>query len=276
MNDRKTMKLCGVGGLLLAIVTLASLLVPQSAPALADPPTAAPTPFASAVVSISLPKPSVNAGEAFDVDVVLTIDKPTRATSLELSFDASKMEVTGIEEGAFYKQWAAANGASTMVQPDLSDLSKTVDNGQGHISLFGDALMGGPTNGPTGQGTLFTLHCKAKASGPANIAVTRARVYDAAQIKELGIRMYGGTKLQAGVVTIGGGPAQAQPTAVLVTAAPQVPTAAPRATIAPRTPVPYGGDSTGDSAGFPWEIIILVLAVIVLGAVAFVVLRRRK
>src|ERR1700730_7431941 len=72
------------------------------------------TPVVSAAGTNLVIKPSstsVNPGDSFQVDVVLTTDTPTRGVQFGLIYDASLVQIEHVTPGPFYTNWSDANGA---------------------------------------------------------------------------------------------------------------------------------------------------------------------
>ncbi len=113
-------------------------------------------------LSISIANRNVNAGETFTVDVRLETDTHCRGAQCALSFDPAQMKCDSVAEGSFFKDWATANGCSTLVVPQ-----PTIDNDQGQVSVVGIAVMGGSGGGVKGSGVLCTYHFTALADGTA-------------------------------------------------------------------------------------------------------------
>src|ERR1700737_3382300 len=71
------------------------------------------TPVVSAAGTNLVIKPSstsVNPGDSFRVDVVLTTDTPTRGVQFGLIYDASLVQIEQVTPGPFYTRWSDANG----------------------------------------------------------------------------------------------------------------------------------------------------------------------
>ena len=124
-------------------------------------------------VSLSLADRNVNAGETFTIEVRISTDTSCRGAQCALSFDPALMKCDSVAEGSFFKDWAAANGCSTLVVPQ-----PTIDNDQGHVSLIGIAVMGGSGGGVKGSGVLCTYHFTALADGTAAPTLSEVVVAD--------------------------------------------------------------------------------------------------
>src|ERR1700738_4078083 len=95
---------------------------------------------------------SVNPGDSFQVDVVLTTDTPTRGVQFGLMYDARLVQIEQVTPGLFYSRWSDANGGQgAAVMPFQPH------NEAGRLSTGAIALLGGPVDGPTGSGTVLSL-----------------------------------------------------------------------------------------------------------------------
>ena len=130
--------------------------------------------FASPTCTLSLStvNQTVNAGDSFDIMLNINISGgTTRTANCSLNYDPVKLQCTGVDLGAFYKDWAqqnSANGASVMILPTSP---VPVDNVNGNIqpglAIFGDYLGGGPT----GTGVVFIYHMKANSGATGTTSV---------------------------------------------------------------------------------------------------------
>ncbi|MDR3578023.1 MAG: cohesin domain-containing protein [Anaerolineaceae bacterium] len=258
-------------GTLLALSVLAGLLLSPKVPVLAQKATAIPTKMSNTTIGISPANPVVNPGDSFDVNVTIQSDTQSRAAQCQITFDPKQVEVTGVSEGTFYKQWASANGASTIMVPP----KPAIDNQKGTIALTGISLIGSPGNGPTGNGTLLIIHAKANpsANGTANFGLTNLEIDDTGDASGR-VQQLGGVKVQNGTVAIGSGAAAPnQPTAQAVAQ----PTAAD-SNSNPAVEPTIARISTSSSTGgdIPWIIILPAFGVVIIGAVVFTTTRKRK
>jgi hypothetical protein len=126
-----------IAALLVAAMMLGVLMRPPSG-VLANPGVS---------VSISPASLTVQPGQAFTVDVVVESDVAVRGVQGALTFDPAMLEAGDVTEGNYLKDWAEANGNSTLVFPEPK-----VDNGAGQISDIGIAVMGTNPGGVTGSG----------------------------------------------------------------------------------------------------------------------------
>jgi hypothetical protein len=72
------------------------------------------------------------------------------------------MKCDNAVEGTYFKDWANANGSSTMVVPQPS-----IDNSTGHVSDIGVAIMGTEEGGAEGSGVFCIYNFTALSDGVA-------------------------------------------------------------------------------------------------------------
>jgi hypothetical protein len=137
-------------------------------------PTACSESQSGTSVSIVMADREVKQGESFTVEVRISTDTPCRGAQCVLSFDPSLMRCDSVGEGEFFKGWATANGASTIMIPQ----SPNIDNALGHVPVTGIAIFGGGERGPKGSGVLFTYHFTALADGTASLTLSDVVVID--------------------------------------------------------------------------------------------------
>lgn len=135
--------------------------------------TSRPTIAANANINVS---PSVKlvaaVGETFTLDITIDSDKPVRGAQAGVKFDPAIMSCQSGTEGNFFKDWATANGGSTMLYPQ-----PVINNTTGTISTSAVIILGaktGPDNaagGPTQKGVFLTLNCTAKAVGVSAVTL---------------------------------------------------------------------------------------------------------
>ena len=153
--------------LLLAVVFMVALVGCRSVPATT-------TPAVSGVnVSISLVNPNVKSGDTFTVDVIINSDVILRGAQCALSFDPVLMRCDRVVEGNFFKDWAAANGSSTIVVPQ-----PVIDNEKGYVSDIGIAIMGTKEGGVKGSGVVCTYYFTAHADGVAKPTLSNVLLSD--------------------------------------------------------------------------------------------------
>ena len=230
-------------------------------------------------VSVSLDSSNVNAGDSFDVNVVVDTDVPIRGVQFALAFDPSLVQVASVDEGSFLKDWASGSGNQTLEFPQPQ-----IDNNVGHVTDIGIAVVGTGQGGASGHGVLATYHMTAKAGAKG---VSSLKLSDLVVSDAQAATIPGATSTD-GQVGIGG--AQVTP---LETTAPSSGT--PSSTAATTsatgktagttgTPVSAvkGATKTSGSSGssnglkLPWEAVGgMVGAVIVAGGVTVAVRKRR-
>jgi hypothetical protein len=287
-SKRKTI----VRNVTISLCTLISFLIlaiagPQG-PAAARPnaePTQRPTVASDTTVALTVPGKPVKPGNAFDVSVTIQTDTQTRGAQFELHFDPKLVEVTGFDEGDFYKKWAESVGARTIVVPEPE-----ADNAAGTLSSTSVAVLGAApgAGGAKGSGIVMTIHAKAKdgASGAAEFTLSGVIVADDGGPDGVHAVNLGGVKTQNGRVAIGGGDVQAvaQPTAEALPTATQAAKPTAVATIARRVPnatpdtnltaLESSGNDQGQG-GIPWVVVVPVVGLVGIGGAAFFLLRRR-
>jgi hypothetical protein len=158
---------------LVAIAVVATWGIPQLGQAQAVP-TPDPT-----IPSLTLVPPSgpVAPGAPFDLTVSFASPSITWGAQFGLAYDPTQLQVTGIDEGDYYRSWAQANGVSTLVVPGFA-----VDTQKGWVEPLAIALLAGPgTNGvalgrPGGAGVLATVHCVAGSGASGGTTITLQEV----------------------------------------------------------------------------------------------------
>jgi hypothetical protein len=122
-----------------------------------------PTP----AVQISPPVLHLEPGQTFELQVLVYDPKVTRGAQFGLSFNPTLLELTGVDAGTYYHDWARDHGASTMAIGDVQ-----IDASQGEATPFAVVILGGAPGGPTGPGLLATIRGRAKASVSGRAPVT--------------------------------------------------------------------------------------------------------
>ena len=122
-------------------------------------------------VSVSPSSQAVANSASFTVDLAINTNQQSRGWQANVDFDATRMQCTGITEGGFLKDYALANGGST-----IQGSTPTIDNVNGHVTNISYAIMGAGTGGPTSTGTLCTLAFTAKASIDSFASITPSGV----------------------------------------------------------------------------------------------------
>jgi len=137
-------------------------------------PTACSESTSGTSVSIAMADREVKQDESFTVEVRIETDSLCRGAQCVLSFDPALMKCDSVVEGGFFKDWATANGASTMMIPQ----SPNIDNTLGRVPVIGIAIFGGGERGPEGSGVLFTYHFTALADGTAEPTLSDVVISD--------------------------------------------------------------------------------------------------
>ena len=236
--------------------------------------TPIPTLNANGMLEIVPSATAVKSGDTFDLAVKITIDVPTCDAQAGMTFDSNLVEITGVDEGDFYKNYADANGIQSIMVPNQA----VPDNANGTLPFTGVALIGGKC-GPTGSGSLYVVHLKAKKDGSAKFSLTDIIVQDdASHVKSKGVPMpvaYSGIQTRDLVVNIGGAAAPEQPTRPALVPTPvgnQLPTQEATAVL-----LPTQADSNGSGGtAFPWVIAIPVVGVVVIAGVIILTSRKPK
>lgn len=168
-----------------------------------------PTIAANAVLRVEPASITIEAGAAFTISVQLDTDKPSRGAQAGITFDPAVLQCDKVEEGTFFSAWAQSKGGSTSVFP-----SPACDNSAGKVSSGAVIILGGVTGpmaaagGPTGSGSVFIVHFKAKTRGssPLTLVDTEVSSDDLAHPRRLALTVRNGT------VTVGAATATPGPT----------------------------------------------------------------
>jgi len=112
-----------------------------------------------ATISVSLPNQTVNPGDSFDVNLVITNTTPVYMWQVDVIYDTSKLTYVSITEGTFLKN----NGTTNAMPPDMST--------PGTLAAICYAMTGSASAPATTNGALAKLRFTAKTgvSGVANI-----------------------------------------------------------------------------------------------------------
>lgn len=132
---------------------------------------------AKTTVSLAVDR-DIKQGDKFAVEVRISTDVACRGAQCVLTFDPALMKCDEVIEGNFFKDWAAANGGSTLLVP----LSPSIDNNRGRVPAAGAAgiaIMGGGQGGVQGEGVLLSYHFTALADGTAEPTLSDVVVIDA-------------------------------------------------------------------------------------------------
>ena len=124
-------------------------------------------------VSISPVDPTVKSGDNFTMDILIDSKVILRGAQCALVFDPALMKCDRVVEGTFFKNWADANGSSTVVIPQ-----PTIDNVTGNVSDIGIAIMGTKGGGAKGNGVFCTYHFTALADGVAKPTLSNVLLSD--------------------------------------------------------------------------------------------------
>ena len=130
---------------------------------------------------------TVHPGDNFDVHISITTNAQTRGFSFILNWDSSKVQCNSVDEGGFFKDFAAAHtGISRMVIPTPTfdntvgrlPAGTTVNDNQGILLMGGTGVSSSP--GPTGTGDAFILHMSAKTgvTGTVNFTLSNVHLLD--------------------------------------------------------------------------------------------------
>jgi len=115
-------------------------------------------------------------GSSFSIDFVVDTSTGLLSWQSDISFDASKFQCTGIEEGDFLFYYALNNGGVA-----IPIANPTIDNQNGIIHDVGYTVLGVGSGGRSGSGTLCVLHFVANAttSGSGTISPVGLNLNDA-------------------------------------------------------------------------------------------------
>jgi hypothetical protein len=271
--DRKKSLFKFLAAGVLGVLMLIGLLLRSQTIALANTPL--PTHVATGSITLVPSAATINAGDSFDLAVQITINSPTCDAQAGLSFDPKLVEVTGVTEGDFYKNYATAQNITTFMMPQ----NPQADNSAGNLPFTGVALIGGKC-GPTGTGNLYVVHLKAKANGAALFSLTKIRVDDDGSLSSGSTKFtvpYEGITTSDLMINIGGtGTAQVMPTKEVVVYTPiaAIPTQEATAVLLPTQASTDVSGSGGSS--FPWLIVVPVVGVVVIAGVVVLTSRKKK
>ncbi len=135
----------------------------------ATPPAAAlsPAPVAGAALALNAPSVPPASGATFQVPVVLNGAADVASVALQFHYDASKLQLVNVSPGDFLSRDGQA-------APPIH-----ADEPAGNL-VVGISRPPG-THGISGTGVVCVLTFQAKASGPSDLAITRASVVNGAQ-----------------------------------------------------------------------------------------------
>lgn len=121
--------------------------------------------FADSVLSVSSPA-TVGPGDTFSVDVDITGTTDLYDFQLDLAFDPTVLEATGVSEGAFLP-----GGGATFFLPGF------IDNTGGTVSFNADTLLSA-ISGVSGDGTLLVFDFTALNSGTSDLTIENEILQD--------------------------------------------------------------------------------------------------
>ena len=142
---------------------------PATAPAAANSaqaPIASPTPGGAAFALNPPPTPPAS-GATFQVPVVLNGASDVSSIALQLHYDPAKLQLVNVSSGNFLSSDGQA--------------APTIHTDQPAGNLVVGMSRPSGTHGITGTGVVCVLTFQAKASGPSDLAITRASVVNGAQ-----------------------------------------------------------------------------------------------
>jgi hypothetical protein len=149
-------------------------------------------------VSVSPASQAVANGASFTVNLDINTNTASRGWQMNVNFDATKMQCTGVSEGTFLSSYATANGGGTVAAPG----TLTWDNVGGTITIPGWAITGAGSGGPSGTGTLCTIAFTAKPSIDNFASITPSSVI----LSDVLGATIPGTTMTGGTVAIGNVP----------------------------------------------------------------------
>jgi hypothetical protein len=132
----------------------------------------------AAPVVLSLPEAAIDPGETIDVNLAISTTEATRAIQFVIGFDPSVVRCESISEGTFYRDWAAAHSASTLVLPN-----PTCDNGSGKVTIMGITILGGE-GGPSGEGIVAAIQFTGHAEGISSLTLSQVLVADDSMVSQ--------------------------------------------------------------------------------------------
>jgi hypothetical protein len=273
MNMKRSVR-TGLFGAMLGLMGMINLLGLPASPVLAEEPSPVPTQMSNTLISVDVSKTNVNPGDTFDLNLTMDTDAPTWGVQFELQYDPKLVEITAeSQQGNFYKDYSDTHNGTIMVMPEPQ-----IDNNAGQIKLMSISVIGLPngSGGPTGKGTIYTFHGKAKdgANGTAVFKLAGVLVSDAGNADGITAAL-GGIKVRDGVIAIGSG-APAATEAVQAATAPVI-DAGPTPTLEPTVEklTSLDGSDASTQSSVPWAVLLPILGVVVVGGGAFVVLRKK-
>ncbi len=137
---------------------------PATSPATAGPPVSS---AAGAAFALNAPSTPPASGATFQVPVVLNGAADVASVALQFHYDASKLQLVNVSPGDFLSRDGQAAPPIHADEP-LGNLVVGISRPPG-------------THGISGTGVVCVLTFQAKASGPSDLAITRASVVNGAQ-----------------------------------------------------------------------------------------------
>jgi hypothetical protein len=170
------MSLARISLLILMVLVIPLLITSSAPPGRIDTAmyfrSSATHPSRAAPVVLSLPEAAIDPGETIDVNLVISTTEATRAIQFVIEFDPSVLRCESISEGSFYRDWAAAHSASTLVLPN-----PTCDNSSGKVTIMGITILGGE-GGPSGEGIVTAIQFTTLAEGISPLTLSQVLVAD--------------------------------------------------------------------------------------------------
>jgi general secretion pathway protein D len=136
----------------------------------APAPAAAPAslaPASGAAFALNPPPTPPASGATFQVPVVLNGASDVSSIALQLHYDPAKLQLVNVSSGNFLSSDGQA--------------APTIHTDQPAGNLVVGMSRPSGTHGITGTGVVCVLTFQAKASGPSDLAITRASVVNGAQ-----------------------------------------------------------------------------------------------
>jgi len=116
----------------------------------------------------------------------VTNKQPSRGFQFSLSWDPAKLQCNSVDEGTYFRSFAAANDGDLYIVPSVVPDNNTgvLPKANGAITYIAVAMTGAQgVNiglGVTGSGDTYVLHMSVKsgASGIANLTLGNTKVVD--------------------------------------------------------------------------------------------------
>ena len=140
---------------------------PAVSPAASTQPPAITAPTGGAAFALNPPPTPPASGATFQVPVVLNGASDVSSIALQLHYDPAKLQLVNVSSGSFLSSDGQA--------------APTIHTDQPAGNLVVGMSRPSGTHGITGTGVVCVLTFQAKASGPSDLAITRASVVNGAQ-----------------------------------------------------------------------------------------------